>query len=108
MQVKYMVAFSVYDANPVYFISTSALSLKWIKTKPQLSDKVTYQCIGIEFLRTNIQNKYNNGMNDVDVSDQLRKVYFFNRWLRKRKWWWAIFMWVLGVILQYISTLCFS
>jgi len=94
-----MVAFSVYDTKPVHFISTAALSLKWIKMKKQVYDKGTNQMIEIEFLRTNIQNEYNNGMNDVDISDQLRKVYCFNRWLRNRKWWWAIFMWALGVIL---------
>ena len=96
---KDMIAFSVYDTKPVHFISTASLSLKWIKKKKLVYDKVQNEIRDIEFLRTNIQNDYNNGMNDVDISDQLRKIYCFNRWLRNRKWWWAIFMWALGVIL---------
>lgn len=41
----------------------------------------------IEFLGTKIQNGHNNGMNDVDISDQLRKVYCLNFWVKNTKWW---------------------
>ena len=29
-------------------------------------------------------------MNNVDISDQLRVVYWWDHWMRKRKWWWSI------------------
>ena len=38
-------------------------------------------------------------MGDVDVADQLRNNYWFDHWLRKRKWWWSIMFWAIGVIL---------
>ena len=44
-------------------------------------------------------NDYNHQMGDVDVADQLRKNYRFDHWLRKRKWWWYIMFWDIGVIL---------
>ena len=53
----------------------------------------------LKFLWTEIQNNYNHGMNNLDISDQLRKVYCFNKWLQNRKLWWDIFMWGLGVAL---------
>ena len=104
-----MVVFSVHNTKPVHFISIAVLSLKCIKTKKKFYNKVTNQMIEIEFLRTNMQNEYNNWMNDVAISNQLQKVYCFNQWLRNRKWWLAIFMWALGVILvnayvAYIAT----
>ena len=79
-----MVAFSVYDTKPVHFISTAATSLKWVKKQRTVFDTRTNQSVKMEFLRTELQDKYNNGMNDVDISDQLRKIYCFNRWLRNR------------------------
>ena len=36
-------------------------------------------------------------MNSVDLADQLQNCYRFNHWLRNRKWWWAIFLWAMGV-----------
>mmetsp|Transcript_65882 Transcript_65882/g.77413 ORF Transcript_65882/g.77413 Transcript_65882/m.77413 type:complete len:121 (-) Transcript_65882:754-1116(-) len=40
-QLKDMVVFYVYNTKPVHFIYTAALSLKWIKMKKQVYDKVT-------------------------------------------------------------------
>ena len=35
----------------------------------------------------------------MEVADQLINNYWFDRWLRKRKWWWSIMFWDIGVIL---------
>ena len=37
-------------------------------------------------------------MGDVDIADQLRNNYWFDHCLRKRKWWWYIMFWAIGVI----------
>ena len=38
-------------------------------------------------------------MGGVDIADQLRNYYHFNHWMRKRKWWWLIFLGAFGVLL---------
>jgi len=55
--------------------------------------------VPVSFLRINLINDYNNKMNAVDVSDQLRNTYCMTHWLRQRKWWWPIFLWGMGVLL---------
>ncbi len=72
---RYLVAFSVYDTKPVHFLSSAATSLKWRSKKKKVYDSSTNKVVEIYFLRTEIQNDYNFGMNDVDISDRLRKVY---------------------------------
>jgi len=42
---------------------------------------------------------YNNGMNNVDIADQLQGTYHLDCWMRKRKWWWSIWMWGFQVLL---------
>ena len=51
------------------------------------------------FLRPEVTDMYNNGMNNVDIADQLRGTYRLDRWMRKRKWWWSIWMWGLQVLI---------
>ena len=36
-------------------------------------------------------------MNSTDIADQLRGVYRPDHWMRHRKWWWAYFIWAIGV-----------
>jgi hypothetical protein len=36
-------------------------------------------------------------MNSTDIADQLRGSYRPDRWMRQRKWWWAFFIWGIGV-----------
>ena len=35
----------------------------------------------------------------LDIAYQLRGIYWFNHWLRNRKWWWSILFWAIGVVL---------
>ena len=53
-----------------------------------------------KFLRLNQINKYNNGMGDVDVANQIRGVYRLDCWVRNRKWWRSILFWSMGVLLK--------
>ena len=53
----------------------------------------------LKFLRLNQINKYNNGMGDIDVADQIRGLYRLDRWVRNREWWWSMLFWSMGVLL---------
>jgi hypothetical protein len=90
-----MVAFSVYDTKPVHFLSMSCTGLKWIEKKKKVFDKSVNKNVAMSFLRTEVTDNYNNGMNNVDIADQIRNTYRIDRWMRKRKWWWSI--WMCGV-----------
>ena len=94
---KNMLAFSVYDSKPVYFLSMAAENIKWIKKKRKFYDATLHKEKIIKFLRTDIQEKYNFNMNSVDIADQLRDSYNFQRFGRNRKWWWSYWMWAMGV-----------
>ena len=89
-----LIAFSVYDMKPVHFLSMACTGLKWIEKWQKVFNKSDVeQNVSMSFLQTEVTDMYNNGMNDVDVADQLWNTYRINQWMRKRKWWWAIWMW---------------
>lgn len=94
-----LVAFSVYDTKPVHFLSMSCTELKWVEKEKVVFDKKEEKRVKMRFLRCSINDDYNNGMNGVDIADQLRGSYRIDRWMRKRKWWWSIWMWGVQVLL---------
>lgn len=48
--------------------------------------------------RLNVIYDYNQNMNSVDISYQLRNQYRVDHtWWRNTKWSWSIFIWILGV-----------
>ncbi len=51
----------------------------------------------MKYLRLNVIEDFNNHMNLTDIADQLQGNYQSNRWMRQRKWWWAFFIWAIGV-----------
>ena len=86
---KDLVAFMVFDTKPVYFLSTVVDSLFWMKKERKVYDNIQKKSIKLPFLRTNVQDVYNNGMNKVDIVDQVCRTYRIDRWCRNHKWWMA-------------------
>ena len=92
-----LLAVSVYDTKPVHILSTVAECVKWIvKEREVWSDRIQKKAM-MKYLRLNVIEEYNNHMNSTDIADQLRGNYRPDRWMWQRKWWWAFFIWAIGV-----------
>jgi hypothetical protein len=91
------VAVSVYDTKPVHFLSMSCESIEWITKERKVFSSSTGKYEKLKFMRLNINDNYNKEMGHVDVSDQLRNYYRFDHYMRKRKWWWSLAFWGIGV-----------
>lgn len=94
-----LVASSVYTSVPVHYLSMACEELKWIVCEKPVYNVDTGKKELLNFLLMSYINDYNHGMGDVDIADQLRNNYRFDHWMRKRKWWWSIMFWEIGVIL---------
>jgi hypothetical protein len=92
-----LVACSVYDTKPVHFLSMTCTLIEWIPRMKKVFSNASKAFEQLKFLCLNINNDYNYGMGDVDVSDQSWNSYRFNIWIRQYKWSWSIFLWWLGV-----------
>ena len=98
-EVPGLLAVSYYDQKPVHFLSTVCEKIKWVQCEKKVYCVETEQVETMMFLRLSINNDYNYGMGGVDIADQLRNYYRFDHWMRKRKWWWSVFFWAIGVLL---------
>ena len=94
-----LIASSVYDMKPVQYISMLSESIQWAEKEKTVYNVDTGKVEALKFLKLNQIDKYNNGMGDVDVADQLRGVYRLDRWVRNSKWWWSLMLCSLGVLL---------
>ena len=94
-----LVTFSVYDTKPVHFLSMPCTNLKWREKERCVFDKGDCCNVIMKFLHTKVNDDYNNGMNNVDIADQQHGTYCFDCWMHKRKWWWAIWMWGIQLLL---------
>jgi hypothetical protein len=90
-------AISVYDTKPVHILSTAANCVKWIVKKKKVWSNGLQKKALMKYLWLNVIDDYNNNMNLTDIADQLRSSYRPDRWMRQRKWWWAFFIWAIGV-----------
>jgi hypothetical protein len=87
----------VYNTKPVHILSTAADCVEWIvKEKKVWSDRLQKKAL-MKYLWLNVIDDYNNNMNLTDIADQLRGSYRPDRWMRQCKWWWAFFIWAIGV-----------
>ena len=94
-----MCAVSVYDTKPVHFITMCNEKIEWIKKSRKVYNKAKKKVESVSYLRLNVNDDYNNGMGDVDISDQLRNQYRCDIWLRNYKWWHSLFWWGVQVLL---------
>jgi hypothetical protein len=92
-----ILAASVYDTKPVHILLTIAENVEWIDIERLVWDKILQKYHKIKFKHLNLIHVYNLGMGMVDLADQLQNHYRCDHWMRKCKWWWAIFIWVIGV-----------
>ena len=80
-----IIASSVYDTNPVHYLIMVYESIHWVEKEKMVYNVDTDKIEALKLLRLNKIDKYNNGMGDVDVADQLRGVYRLDRWVRNSK-----------------------
>ena len=92
-------ALSLYDQKPVYLLTNACNNVEWIKKERSCWHKEKGKKVNVPYYRLNVIDMYNHNMNNVDIADQLRTVYRFFVWLRKRKWWWAMFFWSFEMLL---------
>jgi hypothetical protein len=90
-------AVSVYDTKPVHILSTAAECVEWIVKERKVWSESAKSKAMMKYLRLNVIDDYNNRMNATDIADQLRGNYRPDHWMRNRKWWWAFFIWAIGV-----------
>ena len=96
--MKGLVALSLYDSKPFYLISNSCEYVKWKKKKRKVYHKQLKKMVQVPYFCLNIVDDYNMHMNSVDRADQLRGVYRWDTFMRKRKWWWSILFWVMQML----------
>eukprot|EP00984_Skeletonema_dohrnii_P025939 scaffold15185_cov72-Skeletonema_dohrnii-CCMP3373.AAC.1 len=93
-----LIATSVYDTKPVHILSMVADKVEWgVKERHRVWSITERELKSMKFLRLNVISIYNDFMNSVDMSDQLRNNYRPDHWMRQRKWWWSFFLWGIGV-----------
>ena len=92
-----MIAASVYDNKPVHLMSTVIENVEWVSKKRKVWSAAAGASIMMSHMRLNLIDEYNQFMNSTDIADQLRNTYRPDHWMRNKKWWWAIFIWAIGV-----------
>ena len=90
-------ACSMYDTKPAHMLSTIKESMYWVTKKQKVWSAVHREIHDMGHLRLNFIDDYNNNMNGADIADQLQNQYRPDHWMRNRKWWWAFFIWGIGV-----------
>ena len=83
--IKYQVEISFYDLKPLYFMTNAWTEIRWIQKHREVWSSSLQQMIKMSYYRLNVIYIYNHNMNNVDISDQLRVVYWWYHWMRKRK-----------------------
>jgi hypothetical protein len=89
-------AMCLYDNKPVNFLSALDPDVTVLHKARKVWDGG--KMIDQPYAKMNFIENYNFNMNSVDRADQLRGNYRPDgKWNRNRKWWWALFLWLLGI-----------
>lgn len=91
-----LLAVSVYDSKPVRLMSTIHTTAAMLDKTRSVWDANTKKHVPMTYKRLNIVDDYNHGMNSVDLADKARMLYRPDTYMRFKKWWWSIFLWVIG------------
>ena len=78
---KDFVTFLIYDSKPFYFFSSCCPDIEWMQKDQEVWHPGLEKKIKVSFYRLNMIENYNNNMNNVNISDQLRTVYRYDRWM---------------------------
>ncbi len=72
-------------------------SMYWVLKKRKVWSAVHREIHEIGHLCLNFIDIYNHNMNGADIANQLWNQYRPDHWMRNQKWWWAFFIWGIGV-----------
>ena len=93
-----LLSVAIMDVQPVHMLSTVAETIEWgVKERERVWSITDQELQTMKFLRHEFIEMYNKFMNSTDIADQLRNNYRPDHWMRQRKWWWAFFIWGIGV-----------
>ena len=82
------------------------MSLKWVEKVKWVYNKNEAKNVGMRFLWCEVNDDYNNGMNGIDIADQFWGMSHIDQWMRKWRWWWAIWIWGVQLLLVNAYILC--
>ena len=63
---KDLIALSIYDTKPVYFLTSACEGIKWVEKSKKVYEANKKEAVRMPFYRLNIIDFYNNNMANVD------------------------------------------
>ena len=78
-------------------LPNSVKEATWVEHVKRVYSYTFGKSVIFRFLCWSLSHEYNYEMNDNDVDDQLRLVYWLQHLQRNQKWWRKLWMWALEV-----------
>ena len=82
--IKYLVETSLCGLKPLYSMTNDWTEIRSIQEHREVWSSCLQRMTKIPYYRLNVMDIYNHNMNNVDISDQLRVVYWWYNWMIKR------------------------
>jgi hypothetical protein len=76
-----------YDQKPFFTILSKCKKVSWEPVKKTVWPSSLKSNVNFTFLHWSLSHDYNYQMNDNDIADQLRLVYWIMRFQRNNNWW---------------------